>query len=101
MFFDLSRDALAEYVNTTFTVMDDPAVPVEILLTEVTPLRATARQEMFSLLFHGPADHFLPQMMHKLAHDPLGEVDLFLVPVGRDEAGFIYEAVFNRLIKRS
>jgi len=28
----------------------------------------------------------------------MGEFELFLVPVGRDDGGTFYEAVFNRLI---
>jgi len=99
MFYDLTRDALAEYANTPFVVLADPAAPVTVQLTEVTPRRATPRQEIFSLLFHGPADRFLPQHMYRLRHEQLGEFDLSLVPIGRDEEGYIYEAAFNRLIQ--
>ena len=99
MFYDLTRDALAEYVNTSFVVLDAPTAPVTVQLTEVTPRRATQRQEMFSLMFYGPTDHFLPQHTYKLQHARLGEFDLSLVPIGRDKDGFIYEAAFNRLIE--
>lgn len=37
----------------------------------------------------------LPQGIHRLRHPVLGEFDLFLVPVGRDRDGLLYEAVFN------
>ena len=57
-----------------------------------------ARQENFSVLFHGPLERFLPQGMVGLRHETLGEFELFLVPVARDTDGFQYEAVFNRLI---
>jgi hypothetical protein len=33
-----------------------------------------------------------------MKHDSIGDFDLFLVPIGRDESGTFYEAVFNRLI---
>jgi len=33
-------------------------------------------------------------------HDEMGNSDS-LVPIGRDEAGTYYEAVFNRLVKQS
>ncbi len=59
-----------------------------------------------SLIFHGPADKFLPQKTYALASEVLGEFDAFLVPVGelrekrdgrRERTGFIYQAVFTRL----
>jgi len=28
----------------------------------------------------------------------MGDFDLFLVPIGRDDTGTFYEAVFNRMI---
>ncbi len=101
MIYDLTRDEMAEYVNTPFAVVNAPAAPVTVQLTEVTPRRATPRQEIFSLLFHGPADHFLPQHTYTLRHEQLGEFDLMLVPVEKDAEGFIYEAAFNRLIQPS
>jgi hypothetical protein len=55
------------------------------------------RREPFSLFFHGPAEHMLPQQTWPLDHDELGRLDVFLVPVeARQEEGVIvYEAVFN------
>ena len=41
----------------------------------------------------------MPQGIHRLTHSNLGELELFLVPVGRDSAGFQYEAAFNNLIQ--
>jgi hypothetical protein len=35
--------------------------------------------------------------VYGVEHDRLGTFDLFLVPVGADETGVSYEAVFNRL----
>ncbi|MGB8648895.1 MAG: hypothetical protein WCF84_26900 [Anaerolineae bacterium] len=99
MIYDLTRDGIAEYVSAPFVVLDAPAAPVTLQLTEVTPQRATSRQEMFSLMFHGPADHFMPQNMYRLEHERLGEFQLLLVPIGRDQDGYVYEAVFNRLIR--
>ncbi len=99
MIYDLTRDGMAEYANTSFIVLDAPTAPVTVQLTEVTPRNATARQETFSLMFRGPADRFLPQKTYRLKHDRLGEFDLFLVPVAQDKEGFIYEAAFNRLIQ--
>jgi hypothetical protein len=59
-----------------------------------------------SLIFHGPADKFLPQKTYCFRHETLGDFDMFVVPVGelkerRDgsptRTGFVYQAVFTRL----
>lgn len=49
----------------------------------------------FSLLFRGPPEPKLPQMIRHLEHPDLGVVDIFLVPVHEDERGRSYEAIFN------
>ena len=49
----------------------------------------------FSLLFQGPREPVLPQRMYRLNHDRLGEFDLFIVPIGADDEGVHYEAVFS------
>jgi hypothetical protein len=49
----------------------------------------------FSILFRGPLDPLLPQKTYLFEHDELGSFDLFIVPIGRDEAGTCYEAVFG------
>jgi len=51
--------------------------------------------ERFSLFFTGPVDRYLPQQVYFIEHERMGAFELFLVPVGRDESGFRYEAVFN------
>ncbi len=93
-----SREMFADSLNTTFKVVDEPSDPIDLELTQVSERRATARQEVFSILFRGPADRMMPQQIHRLKHDRLGELDLFLVPIGKDRAGVYYEAVFNLLI---
>jgi hypothetical protein len=30
-----------------------------------------------------------------MEHEQMGEFEIFLVPIARDENGFLYEAVFN------
>jgi len=95
----LKRTTFAKHVNTEFHIHDPATRPFPLNLSQVVKRTKSAQQETFSLLFHGPATHFLPQGIHKLKHEQLGEVDIFLVPVGKDKDGFEYEAVFNRLIK--
>jgi len=71
--------------------------PLDLTLATVrgNDLRGRADREQFSLHFHGPRDPILPQQIYRLENAELGAMDLFLVPVARDEDGVTYEAVFT------
>ena len=58
------------------------------------PARLGTR-EPFVLTFNGPPAPLLGQSIYPLAHRELGEIEIFLVPVGCDAAGVRYEAVFG------
>jgi hypothetical protein len=60
---------------------------------------AQLKEESFSLIFRGPLEQPLRQRIHKLIHPTLGTLELFLVPVGQDEAARFYEVVFNRTLQ--
>ena len=49
----------------------------------------------FSLLFRGPLEPVLPQHLYSLANDHIGIVEIFIVPIGPDDEGMRYEAVFS------
>ena len=46
-------------------------------------------------VFSGPVRPMLDQAVHPLSHPDLGELEVFLVPVGADGDGVQYEAVFG------
>lgn len=94
---NLTKEKFAESLNTKFRVGAETAGTVEIELVQLVEGVSTPRQEQFSLLFLGPLDRFLMQKTYRVEHDSLGEFDMFLVPVGRGQDGFQYEAIFNRL----
>jgi hypothetical protein len=53
-------------------------------------------RDTYSMVFAGPADIFLPQGTYVMQHDQLGSpLQIFIVPTGKAEDGFRYEAVFN------
>lgn len=54
-------------------------------------------REGFSLVFEGESREIvLNQKIHTLESDSMGRLELFLVPIGRTDAGtFLYEAVFT------
>jgi uncharacterized protein DUF6916 len=55
---------------------------------------ASGARAPFSLVFRGPVDPVLPQRIYRLEHESLAPMEIFIVPVARDQAGTSYEAVF-------
>jgi hypothetical protein len=92
----LDFETFAAQLNTAFRVKPAEMPPVELRLIKAND-KSVPRQEMFSLIFEGPIQTFLSQQIYQVEHDRIGAFDLFLVPVGQDENGYQYEAVFNRI----
>jgi hypothetical protein len=98
----LTADAFAPAVGDTFVLDDGAGIRLELELVEsrlhhpdAPPVDESGTRAPFSLLFQGPADPVLPQRIYRLEHDALGPIEIFMVPVGRDDAGATYEAVFG------
>lgn len=89
------KKLFAENLNTKFSVRIDADKTVELELTQITESKAAPNYEQFALALFGPADAFLPQQIYSLEHERMGTMSIFLVPVGHDERGYEYEAVFN------
>ncbi|GAB3242635.1 DUF6916 family protein [Nocardioides dilutus] len=88
-------------VGDTFVVAADGADRTEIELVEATegleaggPGPDGQERRQFSLVFRGPPGAPMQQGIRQLTHHTLGELDLFLVPIGSDAAGVRYEAAF-------
>ncbi len=102
----LTEEEFSKHVNTKFRLKPNTpdAQQVELKLSEVKgyPKKAEEQSgmERFSAFFDGPGDAQLPQGLYLLAHDQMGEFEVFLVPIARDESGFRYEAVFNYFKKQ-
>jgi len=86
-------------VHSEFQIIENEAPVCTLELTDILARTKTPGQEAFSLMFQGPAEPFVPQGVRRLKHGTLGELDLFLVPVGKENDGFQYEAVFNLLLQ--
>ena len=95
----MSEEEFSKHLNTKFRVRAEAPRPVELELVEVkgwtTRPEDQKGMERFSLTFLGPADIYMPQHTYTLEHEQMGALDIFLVPTGRDERGFRYQAVFN------
>lgn len=93
-----ARAAFDAALHSNFDVhADDESAPVALRLTEVRARRAPPGYEQFSALFVGPAAPALPQANYRFRHATLGELPLFIVPIGRDAGGVTYEACISRL----
>jgi hypothetical protein len=94
-----TEEEFRRHLGTKFGVRVQAPRPVELELDEVKGYRAGANEassmERFSLFFYGPGDLMLPQGTFELEHPAMGELLLFMVPVGQDARGFRYEVVFN------
>ena len=93
----LQVDSFAQHANTTFEVLfSDGAMPLTLI--DIQPLANHAANTMrapFSLIFKSSIQHVLPQNTYRVRDPNRGEVDMFLVPLGRDAQGVTYQAVYN------
>ena len=102
MLESLDIATFAGRLGEVFVLAPDETTAIVTQLIAVTPapggstgqVRAGGRTP-FSLIFRSPPATPLPQRIYRLQHDELGALDLFLVPIGPDETGMCYEAVFT------
>ena len=94
----------ADLVGENFIVQRDPRGTLKAELIEVNDhtgadlnIKSNTRQDCFSILFRAPLDQPLEQNTYDFSHHQIGTFPLFIVPVGIDEKGRLYEAIFNRL----
>ena len=103
MLDQFTSETFAPHRGAIFRVSADSAAPLDVALIEVTELgggpgrMASGRTERvpFSLVFRGPTQPVFAQRTYRVAHDGIGEFDLFLVPIGPDAEGMRYEAIFT------
>ena len=85
--------------NQCFTIRMSDGSTVETHLIDVRDMgsersRESDRRTPFSLIFRGPREPVLAQQILDMENQTLGALSIFLVPVGPDEHGMRYEAVF-------
>jgi hypothetical protein len=103
----LTKELFIKRIGESFYI-DSGDNTIVLRLMEVSALGSTAsldqerqpgeglRLAPFSILFHGPHEPALGQGMYAISNEQIGALEaLFLVPVGADKDGRIYEAVFN------
>jgi hypothetical protein len=97
----VTSQTFAEQLNTRFSIESGPSDAEEMELIEATEKQSSPTQEQFSLIFRAASDTVPNQGQYTMKHEKLGVLELFLVPVGKDDKGLYYEAFFNRLRKKA
>ena len=103
----LDKLTMADFIpllNRQFGVSSESTGAVDMELVEVssigagsTPEGDSGKRQPFSIVFLGAGQPVLPQGIYEVKHEEIGILNIFIVPVGPDEAGqgIRYEAVFN------
>jgi len=91
-------EGFAGHLQGSFTV------GLGVATVEMTLVKATKgtprdweglRKEPFSLIFKCANPVILPQRTYPFERPGFGKMDIFIVPVGRERDGIVYQAVFN------
>ena len=90
-------DMFSGQVGTKFLMHYGDSQTAELELMSATDVGSSPRQAQFSLVFVGPHECPIAQAIYRVDHAELGALDLFLVPIGKDQRGVHYEAIFNRV----
>ena len=100
----LVSDVFAPHVGETFEVRLQSGEAFDVVLTECEEatygdpddLRERLGRVPFSLVFRSSdRERYAPQQTLTLSHPELGDLEVFLVPLGPDDTGMRYEAVFS------
>ena len=94
----LTFETFAPHLNSTFALALGES-GVDLTLTEATrqpaqPFPGMLR-EPFSLIFRSASPVVLPQRIYPFRHQTMGRFEMFIVPIARDPAGIVYQAIFN------
>jgi hypothetical protein len=88
----LSVADFAPLCGDRFRIAPEDSPPFDVELIDVVEIpRAPGGRAPFSLEFQGGPNPPLPQGIHRVEHEHLGAIEIFLVPIASDR----YEAVFT------
>ena len=94
---NFTKDHWQPYLSESFNVSLATNQSLTLQLIEVSSLgaKSNTRREPYALLFRGPTQPVFAQSTVELEHSSLGRLALFLVPIGPDDQGMRYEAIFT------
>jgi hypothetical protein len=93
-------DRFQEQIGNSYEVEIGQATTLTLTLREARPLSADSRspdssRNPFSLIFKGPVEPIVPQGIYRFRRDTSDSMEIFIVPIGPDEDGMKYEAIFS------
>jgi hypothetical protein len=91
---DFTVGTFSGHLGNSFRVHPDESSTLDLELVSATELNEGSERP-FSIVFCGPTDVPLPQRIYRMEHEQIGAFEIFLVPIGPDEVGLLYEAIFN------
>jgi len=95
MLEQLTQAHFAPLLTHVFNVdIDGAQLKLELANVEALGPAWSGQRQPFSLVFRGPRDPLLPQRIYAVEHSGLGKLEIFLVPIGPDEHGQRYQAIF-------
>lgn len=87
-------EEFAEAAETVYRVEGEGSPGVEMTFENAVELPSSGREGgSFRLEFRGPFEPILPQGIYEF-HGGEEPAEIFIVPVGRQDSGTLYEAVF-------
>jgi hypothetical protein len=92
-------DTFRPHVGKLFRVLVDEEryMPAALVAVEVLTNDGDTRRKRtpFTLIFRGPAGGHLPQHIYPVQSEVMEPMELFMVPLGPDAHGMLYECVFT------
>lgn len=93
---DLILNDFSDFLEHPFPVSaGELTLSLVLVETKEVPGGLPGGRQPFTLLFRGPARPRLPQATYDFDHPKHGALSIFIVPVGADAEGTLYEAVFS------
>ncbi len=95
----ITKEDFDPHINSNFRLKMDQSRDIDFQLVE-TSSSSSENIDAFKILFKGPVDTIYPQRIYKLEHGAMGDMEIFIVPIKKDDTGVYYESVFSRLINK-
>jgi hypothetical protein len=91
------RDELAAQLNTTFQIHFTPDIVKDAELISVSDVVEIGNFESFTITFLITDECPIYQHIYQIDHAEIGNMELFLVPSGKDQKGTTYVSTFSYL----
>jgi hypothetical protein len=98
---EMTIETFQPHLGSVFTARSSAGTEVSLTLVRVNAVMENVRskklkRQPFAVYFETDDTVFLPQQTYPFSHPELGrDLPIFIVPVGREEGKYLYEAVFT------